>query len=917
MAAPALPLAELRRIEWRGLIVVIETEAGQVREWTRPDGSIGKTRIDLPYGYIDGVEGSDGDELDCYVGRDPEAKFVYVVHQLTPAGKRDEDKCFLDVATAGAAESFFLQHRDDGDAAYGGMSAIPVEAFLAKLKRRTGTGKIRHGRMGTTMPVRSFHGIAGADLRGFAGRVQAFDALDAAGGVRVGVWDRFATFGEGDQGLKVKEGEAVAFNHETFTKMVDNWAARGQQLTMCLDHRSALGGIVEAPAAALYDAIAVVGEDGQTLHMKSVYGKTIAAPDAATLIEQCAKYPPPLSQPGGMWGYRAEITPKGQHPTEGLANFRGISPLFVMNGVDEQERPIGPVLFDVAAVNVNFQGGCELTLGALTRLARMSAAESALHDAAPIGEKPEDKVTTMAAEVTAKCPDCGREVKVNDGRYAVHTTGEGGVTCSESNRKVSTKFGATAIAIDCGGQELRAGDKVRALPGQGLLTDVVGVVDRINGESVYVTFPGGAWWSGEAKKLIKTFAATVMSTTADLSVGDRLKNAKTGNAGTITEKKPDGSVHVKWEGADGDGWFYPGAPLPPEISKMSATLGASAMSDLGSEKLCPICSRPMDLKGASTWPPHDRYFNSLKEVVTNQHIPCPWSGRQAFSATPGAARRFNSQGAPMDPSLMTRMGFADGANPSIEEKMSKFAAYAMGDASAEDCKSMAEDLDKHEEPAAKAMAVKLRKMAAVEPHAEPDGDELHKMAEAADLKPVGMSRSAIFAGVRERLVTMRATTVPREDVKGLKEEIATLKARNAAADEAECEGAIVAFARTAIADGRWDPDGEEALVALARASVDASKSGKAKAEVGTKAAERHLKQKGFWKVMSNFTANGHPVGKGNQSEDFTSGHASASAAEVEYKAEIVKVMETDKVSHGVAMSRVAKAKPQLIAALRK
>ncbi len=271
----------------------------------------------------------------------------------------------------------------------------------------------------------------------------------------------------------------------------------------------------------------------------------------------------------------------------------------------------------------------------------------------------------------------------------------------------------------------------------------------------------------------------------------------------------------------------------------------------------------------------------------------------------------------MNPEMMRKMGFADGANPTVDEKMSKFAAHAMGEASPEDCKAMADDLDKHEEPAAKAMAVKLRKMAAVEPHAEPDGDELHKMAEAADLKPVGMSRTAIFTGVRERLVAMRATTVPREDVKILKDEIATLKQRNAAADEAECDGAIVAFARGAIADGRWDPDGQEALVALARASVDTSKAGKAKAAAGTAAAEKHLKQKGFWTAMSNFTANGHPIGKGHTAEDFTSGNASVSAAEVEYKAEIAKVMDAEKVSHTVAMSRVAKAKPQLIAALRK
>jgi len=49
------------------------------------------------YGEIDGEVGADGDPLDVYLGPDPDAPFVYVVHQLKapPFEVFDEDKVML------------------------------------------------------------------------------------------------------------------------------------------------------------------------------------------------------------------------------------------------------------------------------------------------------------------------------------------------------------------------------------------------------------------------------------------------------------------------------------------------------------------------------------------------------------------------------------------------------------------------------------------------------------------------------------------------------------------------------------------------------------------------------------------------------------------------------------------------------
>jgi phage gp29-like protein len=149
-----LPLEQpvKRRYEFQGLPIAVENEAGSLRQWRDPGpsgGTVGATTMLYDYGFIDGHLSGDGEELDCYVGPDPAADHVYVVHQLlAPDFKRhDEDKVFLGFASADAAKDAYLAHRSSADA-FGGMSVIPLDVFKAKLGRRSGTGKIRATALG-------------------------------------------------------------------------------------------------------------------------------------------------------------------------------------------------------------------------------------------------------------------------------------------------------------------------------------------------------------------------------------------------------------------------------------------------------------------------------------------------------------------------------------------------------------------------------------------------------------------------------------------------------------------------------------------------------------------------------------------------------------------------------------------------
>ena len=141
----AIPAAYPRRT-FAGLPVAIENAAGTTRVWRDAAGATsGATKMQNDYGFIEGHTGSDGEEMDVYLGPDENAPEVHVVHQLkAPDFKtHDEDKIFMGFASGDAARAAYVAHRNDGDRAIGGMSSMPIDRFKAKLKRRTGTGKVR------------------------------------------------------------------------------------------------------------------------------------------------------------------------------------------------------------------------------------------------------------------------------------------------------------------------------------------------------------------------------------------------------------------------------------------------------------------------------------------------------------------------------------------------------------------------------------------------------------------------------------------------------------------------------------------------------------------------------------------------------------------------------------------------------
>lgn len=125
------------RMEYDGLLIAIEQEVGDERQWRDRNGETGTTTMLWPYGFIEGTKGADGEAIDCYVGPNPEAPNVYVVDQKKKLGDGqfggfDEQKCMLGFSSADEAREAYLAHYND-PGFLGAMRTIPFDDFKRRV----------------------------------------------------------------------------------------------------------------------------------------------------------------------------------------------------------------------------------------------------------------------------------------------------------------------------------------------------------------------------------------------------------------------------------------------------------------------------------------------------------------------------------------------------------------------------------------------------------------------------------------------------------------------------------------------------------------------------------------------------------------------------------------------------------------
>lgn len=130
------------RVVVQGFRVAIENPKGSVRRGVDKDGTEWSVVMPADYGYIERTEGADGDQVDVFIGDQPETGLIFVVNQNKPDSTRfDEHKVMLGFSSEDAAiDTYFdsfaggfgqrLFHSIDGP-----HTAEELRALLPKLKK--------------------------------------------------------------------------------------------------------------------------------------------------------------------------------------------------------------------------------------------------------------------------------------------------------------------------------------------------------------------------------------------------------------------------------------------------------------------------------------------------------------------------------------------------------------------------------------------------------------------------------------------------------------------------------------------------------------------------------------------------------------------------------------------------------------
>jgi len=124
------------RIEFQDLPISIENRKGSIRRGEDDNGKW-ETKMKYPYGYIRRTVGKDGEQLDCFIGPNKNAEYVYIIHIKNPkTGKYDEDKAFLGFSSFKQVLRAFKKHYDNWEAYYNGFDVSNIEEFKKKWKNK-------------------------------------------------------------------------------------------------------------------------------------------------------------------------------------------------------------------------------------------------------------------------------------------------------------------------------------------------------------------------------------------------------------------------------------------------------------------------------------------------------------------------------------------------------------------------------------------------------------------------------------------------------------------------------------------------------------------------------------------------------------------------------------------------------------
>lgn len=128
---------QLGHVKLHGFDISVEYPKGSTRRGTSKSGQEWQVEVANHYGYIRRTEGADGEQVDAFIGPNPDSERVFVVDQVDADSKRfDEHKVILGVNSLVEATRLYDAHFDDGRGPdrRGAMTEMSVTEFKNWLK---------------------------------------------------------------------------------------------------------------------------------------------------------------------------------------------------------------------------------------------------------------------------------------------------------------------------------------------------------------------------------------------------------------------------------------------------------------------------------------------------------------------------------------------------------------------------------------------------------------------------------------------------------------------------------------------------------------------------------------------------------------------------------------------------------------
>lgn len=122
------------RITFHGLDIAVENPRGSTRRGAGPDGAEWESTLAHHYGDIKGTTGADGDNLDVFIGNQPESTAAYIVDQINPDGSFDEHKIMLGFDSLAAARAGYLANYEAGWQGLGEIAETTIDNLKAWLR---------------------------------------------------------------------------------------------------------------------------------------------------------------------------------------------------------------------------------------------------------------------------------------------------------------------------------------------------------------------------------------------------------------------------------------------------------------------------------------------------------------------------------------------------------------------------------------------------------------------------------------------------------------------------------------------------------------------------------------------------------------------------------------------------------------